>query len=95
VRVSNSTKKIPFLFIFKISFLLIFSLFLNTALFFTGSSNSFRKVYAQQQTEPTFKLYPLGGQVLNKDQGFVVDVLIDSGGQEVVSLSFLTLKFYK
>jgi hypothetical protein len=91
VRVSNSTKKIPFLFILKISFLLIFLLFLNTSLFFTGSSNSFRKVYAQQQTESTFKLYPPSGQVLNKDQGFVVDVLIDSGGQEVVSANFSLL----
>ena len=54
-------------------------------------SSSFGKIYAQEQPEPTFKLYPPGGKVLNKDQGFVVDVLIDTAGQEIVSANFSLL----
>ncbi len=41
--------------------------------------------------EPSLSFYPKGGQVLNKDQGFVVDVLIDTAGQEVVSAKFVIL----
>ena len=54
-------------------------------------SSSFGKVNAQEQPEPTFKLYPPGGKVLNKDQGFVVDVLINTAEQEIVSANFSLL----
>lgn len=42
-------------------------------------------------SEPTFTLYPAGGQVLNKSNGFVVDVLVDTAGQEIVSAKFVLL----
>jgi hypothetical protein len=48
-------------------------------------------VYAQESSEPTFKLYPPGGSVINKDQGFVVDVLIDTAGEEGISANFSIL----
>ena len=80
---SNSKKKISFLTVcsYVLSFVVIFLLF----------SSSFEEINAQEQSEPTFKLYPPGGKVLNKDQGFVVDVLIDTAGQEVVSANFSLL----
>jgi hypothetical protein len=54
-------------------------------------SDSFVNVYAQETSSPTFKLYPPGGTVINKDQGFVVDVLIDSAGEELISANFAIL----
>jgi len=54
-------------------------------------SFSLGKAYAQEESEPTFKLYPPGGRVLNKDQGFVVDVLIDTAGEEIISANFSLL----
>lgn len=83
MRISNNKKKISFLTICSFIFLLIvvFPLF----------SNSFGGINAQEETEPTFKLYPPGGRVLNKEQGFVVDVLIDSAGKEVISANFSLL----
>jgi len=40
-------------------------------------------------SEPNFSFYPDGGNVVNKDEGFLVDVLIDSGGQELTSARFV------
>lgn len=40
-------------------------------------------------SEPKFFFYPPGGTVINKNQGFVVDILIDTGGQEVTSAKFV------
>jgi len=40
-------------------------------------------------TEPTFSLYPAGGVVTNKNNGFTVDVMIDSTGEELVSARFV------
>lgn len=40
-------------------------------------------------SEPNFSFYPDGGDVVNKDEGFLVDVLIDSGGQELTSARFV------
>ena len=41
--------------------------------------------------EPTFSFYPKGGQVINQSQGFIVDVLIDTAGQEITSAKFVIL----
>jgi len=40
-------------------------------------------------SEPSFSFYPDGGDVVNKDNGFLVDVLIDSGGAELTSARFV------
>lgn len=40
-------------------------------------------------SEPNFSFYPDGGDVVNKDEGFLVDVLIDSGGEELTSARFV------
>lgn len=40
-------------------------------------------------SEPNFSFYPDGGDVVNKEEGFLVDVLIDSGGEELVSARFV------
>lgn len=40
-------------------------------------------------SEPNFSFYPDGGDVVNKQEGFLVDVLIDSGGEELVSARFV------
>jgi len=45
-----------------------------------------RNVFA---SEPSFSFYPDGGDVVNKDNGFLVDVLIDSGGAELTSARFV------
>lgn len=42
-------------------------------------------------SEPSFSFYPDGGVVTNKDEGFTVDVLIDSAGEEVTSARFTVL----
>ena len=42
-------------------------------------------------SEPRFIFYPKGGTVLNKGQGFVVDILIDSGGEKLTSAKFVIL----
>jgi hypothetical protein len=71
---------------------LIVTFFLSIFLFY----NSFL-IDARAQEEPgssavpTFRFFPPGGTVLNKDQGFVVDILIDTAGQEVVSAKFTVL----
>jgi len=39
--------------------------------------------------EPMLSLYPAGGVVTNKDNGFTVDVMIDSGGEDLVSARFV------
>jgi hypothetical protein len=39
--------------------------------------------------EPTFSLYPAGGVVTNKANGFTVDVMIDSAGEELTSARFV------
>jgi len=40
-------------------------------------------------SEPTFSLYPTGGVVTNKANGFTVDVMIDSGGEALTSARFV------
>ncbi len=40
-------------------------------------------------SEPNFSFYPDGGSIVNKDEGFLVDVLIDSGGKELTSARFV------
>jgi len=40
-------------------------------------------------SEPIFSFYPDGGDVVNKDEGFLVDVIIDSGGEELTSARFV------
>jgi len=39
--------------------------------------------------EPAFSLYPAGGVVTNKDNGFTVDVMINSAGEKLVSARFV------
>jgi len=46
-------------------------------------------VSPSKAAEPTFSLYPAGGVVTNKANGFTVDVMIDSGGEELVSARFV------
>lgn len=38
-----------------------------------------------------FSFYPDGGVVMNKEEGFVVDILIDTAGQEILSAKFTVL----
>lgn len=38
-----------------------------------------------------FSFFPEGGTVLNKDDGFTVDILIDTAGQEIISAKFAVL----
>jgi hypothetical protein len=40
-------------------------------------------------SEPMFSLYPAGGVVTNKNNGFTVDVMIDSGGETLTSARFV------
>lgn len=42
-------------------------------------------------SEPKFSFYPKGGRVLNKNNGFIVDVLIDSDGEKLTSAQFVVL----
>jgi hypothetical protein len=72
--------------LFKI-FLFLFSLFLFMGAFLF-SDLYLGKLRAQ---EPTFSFYPDGGTVKNKEQGFVVDILIDTAGEEIVSAKFTVL----
>ena len=39
-------------------------------------------------SDPSFRFYPEGGVVSNKDEGFIVDVLIDSDGEDLTSARF-------
>ena len=39
--------------------------------------------------EPSFSIYPAGGIVTNKTEGFTVDVMIDSVGEELTSARFV------
>lgn len=41
--------------------------------------------------EPSFSLYPKGGAVVNPNNGFVVDILIDSGAEKLTSAKFTLL----
>ena len=92
MRISNSRKKISFLTICSyISLSIVFLFSLSTTSFLGASPFSVGMTYAQEESEPTFKLYPPGGRVLNKDQGFVVDVLIDTAGEEIISANFSLL----
>lgn len=40
-------------------------------------------------SEPTFSFYPDGGSVVNNEEGFTVDILIDSAGEKLVSARFV------
>lgn len=40
---------------------------------------------------PSFSLYPNGGTVLVKDNGFTVDVMIDTDGEEITEAKFVLL----
>ena len=42
-----------------------------------------------EAADPAFSIYPNGGIVTNKDEGFTVDVMIDSAGEELVSARFV------
>lgn len=74
----------------KRSFITVCSYIILSVFFLFGMQFS-SEIYAQEESEPTFKLYPPGGQVMNKDQGFVVDVLIDTAGEEIISANFSLL----
>ena len=39
--------------------------------------------------EPSFQIYPAGGVVSNPEDGFIVDVLIDSAGEDLTSARFV------
>jgi hypothetical protein len=41
--------------------------------------------------QPTFSLYPKGGTVVNKNNGFVVDIIIDSAAEKLTSAKFTLL----
>jgi hypothetical protein len=92
VRISNSFKKTSFLTVCSyITLAILFLLSVNRNLFLDFFPDPLGNIYAQEESEPTFKLYPPGGRVLNKDQGFVVDVLIDTAGREIISANFSLL----
>ncbi len=59
------------------------TIILLTSFFLRGGS-----VYA---SEPSFSIYPSGGTVVNKDNGFIVDVLIDTAGEKITSGRFTLL----
>ncbi len=40
---------------------------------------------------PSFSFYPNGGVVVNASQGFIVDVMIDTGGEQILSAKFTVL----
>lgn len=42
-------------------------------------------------SEPMMSFYPKGGSVLNKDNGFIVDILINTAGQEIALAKFTVL----
>lgn len=63
----------------------IFTKLLSIPITLLVLSFSFVGAFAQ---EPNFSLYPNGGTVMNKDNGFVVDVLIDTAGREIMSAKF-------
>ncbi|MFA7654937.1 MAG: hypothetical protein WCX98_02465, partial [Candidatus Dojkabacteria bacterium] len=42
-------------------------------------------------SEPSMSFYPNGGVVLNKNNGFIVDILIDSSGEEIALAKFTVL----
>ncbi|MGI5897929.1 MAG: cohesin domain-containing protein [Candidatus Dojkabacteria bacterium] len=48
----------------------------------------FSKVSA---ASPSFSFYPNGGTVVNASQGFIVDIMIDTGGEKIVSAKFTVL----
>ena len=41
--------------------------------------------------EPGFSIYPNGGQVVKPQEGFIVDIEIDSGGRAIVNAKFTLL----
>jgi hypothetical protein len=70
--------------LFKTSFLLFVSSLFFVVLF-AIQPNTVKAL------EPTFSFFPDGGTVANREQGFVVDVLIDTAGEEIVSAKFTVL----
>ena len=42
-------------------------------------------------SEPMMSFYPKGGVVLNKDNGFIVDILINTAGEEIALAKFTVL----
>lgn len=41
--------------------------------------------------EPSFSFYPAGGVVQDEEKGFTVDVIINTGGEKIVSAKFVAL----
>lgn len=64
----------------KVLTILIFSILLT----FTGVSYI-------QASEPMMSFYPKGGAVLNKENGFIVDILINTAGEEIALAKFTVL----
>lgn len=46
---------------------------------------------AYASSTPMFSIYPAGGTVVNKDNGFTIDVMIDSGGRALTTARFVIL----
>lgn len=63
----------------------IFTTTIILSLFFILSTSNI------EASDPSFSFYPKGGTVLNKDQGFVVDILMDSGENKLASAKFTVL----
>lgn len=61
-----------------LKFILLFSIF-------------FLNISIVNAATPSFSIYPKGGTVLNKNNGFVVDILIDSGEEKLTSAKFTLL----
>lgn len=55
-------------------------------LVFLTSVLSVTPIYA---ADPSLSFYPAGGTVTNKDNGFTVDVIVNSGGQALTSARFV------
>lgn len=48
-------------------------------------------VFKVSAGEPTFSIYPNGGQVVKPSEGFIVDIEIDSAGKAIVNAKFTLL----
>jgi hypothetical protein len=52
---------------------------------------SFLRASFVKAAEPAMSFYPKGGVVLNKENGFIVDVLINTAGEEIALAKFTVL----